>query len=251
VYTWGNNESGQLGLKNISYSTKFKKVENLIEITDVKAGIHSAAIDNSGRCYVWGEWFAKRYLYPTKVHKIFDSFRKELAPIKSIGIGHDFTVMINHKGKVYSWNQDQDLDIQPPQIQKLNTSERNVKATELAWGSDFVVALGHTHSKNIHKESDKENQFNMNAIANSRSKSKSYERKKNITVNDTGIGLVSKSYASFVNQPIVYENNIDDSYGYKQRSVTPSIEDMKYIHSRKSSKLKFTNKILVNEGSSI
>jgi len=113
------------------------------------------AIDTNGRWYVWGAVFSGKVLAPTKLHKIFYKNRRELAPIASMDVSTEFTLVINQSGDVYSWNHGQDIGHEEVQLSKIDPPNSDTKIWKAAWGHNFVVALGRTLIKQNHQEEDR------------------------------------------------------------------------------------------------
>lgn len=110
VWSWGQNDKGQIGNGTFGTVTSKKAVinpqtgEQLTNIKQVSVGsYHVAALTKTGEVYVWGYNYNKQniddkqitYIEPHKVD-IPDSAR-----IKQISCGKDFTIMLDENGNVF------------------------------------------------------------------------------------------------------------------------------------------------------
>jgi len=109
LYTWGSNESGQLGYGEIgSYSKIPTRVPGIADVVSVSLGdVHSAAITVNGDLYTWGSnWHGqlghgsnKRYtqyvITPTKVMSL-----PKVVAVSSAGTS---TAVLTDAGELYTW----------------------------------------------------------------------------------------------------------------------------------------------------
>lgn len=106
VYTFGVNESGQLGI-GISIDnfgpvpTLVKKLSD-VKITQIACGVHHmAAIDNKGNVYLWGSSSFGQLgsdTFSTQHEPMLNGY---LNGIKEVSCGDTFTLFLTKEGKVY------------------------------------------------------------------------------------------------------------------------------------------------------
>ena len=116
VYTWGNNEVGQLGdgtttnsVLPICISDKENELKGK-RIVDILAGYgHTVAIDEEGKVYTWGYNYYGQLGDGTTTNSVLpiclSNKENELKGKKiiSISAGENHTVALDEEGKVYTW----------------------------------------------------------------------------------------------------------------------------------------------------
>ena len=116
LYTWGNNNSGQLGdgtETNRKVPVKINgkgDIPKNAKITSVGAGeFHSAAIDSEGNLYTWGRNDSGQLGDGTNVKKATPvkingkGSISENTKIMSVSAGNYHTAVIDSEGNLYSW----------------------------------------------------------------------------------------------------------------------------------------------------
>ncbi len=106
VFSWGNNENGQLGLGDSApkFVRKPVLIQNLMNIAKISAGHeHSLAVSKSSELFLWGcggltgHGHLNQVNIPTKL----DFFAK--TKISSAVCGGLHTIVITKDGETYSW----------------------------------------------------------------------------------------------------------------------------------------------------
>ena len=116
VYTWGNNEVGQLGdgtttnsVLPICISDKENELKGKKIISISAGGGHTVAIDEEGKVYTWGFNYYGQLGDGTTTNSVLpiciSNKENELKGKKiiSISAGGGHTVAIDEEGKVYTW----------------------------------------------------------------------------------------------------------------------------------------------------
>ncbi len=106
VWTWGNNDLGQLGNgSTISIATP-KMVKNLQNIVQVAAGHgHSLALDHEGSVWSWG-WNKNGQLGLGNTNDKLEVKKiPNLTEIVDIKAGYHHSIALTSKGEVYAWGK--------------------------------------------------------------------------------------------------------------------------------------------------
>ena len=106
VYSWGQNNYGQLGNGCYQHSLIPTIVTNPVcneNITDIACGsYHSLALTNEGKVYSWGG-SGNRISVPIKVETgLIDEY------IVSVTCGMEFNMIVTDMGKIYGWGENND-----------------------------------------------------------------------------------------------------------------------------------------------
>ncbi len=105
VWSWGQNEYGQLGLGNNSEQLTPVKISSLSGIVAVAVGDnHSLALDNSGNVWVWG----KNNLYQLGNDSTTDSnvpIKIISGGVKAISAAADHSFALKNDGTVVGWGE--------------------------------------------------------------------------------------------------------------------------------------------------
>lgn len=156
VYSWGNNEHGQLGLGPDVPEMVKRPILNpyLSNITKLSAGNeHSVALTKNLDVYIWGSSsqtglhdITTRHT-PSKMEFFIDK------KVKDIFCGGLHTIALTQKGKVYVWGSTEgsQLGLPQDQVQRLSKNEEQaVKSPQLLRSLEQVsivqVACGETHT---------------------------------------------------------------------------------------------------------
>lgn len=111
VYSWGQNDSGQLGhtQENLITPTQIKGILAEKNIVSIDSGYsHTIALDSEGKVYSWGDngWgqlgngsFLNED-FPIQVEGVLTEEN-----IVSISAGHNYSFAINSEGEVYTWGK--------------------------------------------------------------------------------------------------------------------------------------------------
>ena len=148
VYACGLNKNGQLGTgnrKSYLYPQKIIALETL-RITRICANYHSAALTFKGSLYIWGSTPLGEHLTPVQAGKNLETV------FTDIGMGENFTSLLDLRGHVYTFGQNENGELGQGDTQKRGqptrvTQLKNKKAIAVACGKNFVIALGRTVRK--------------------------------------------------------------------------------------------------------
>ena len=120
IFTWGNNDSGQLGdgtttdiliPNNITENFNLNIDEKIIQVS--LGGYHSSAITSEGRIFTWGSNFGGKLgdgttedrTNPTDITTQFNLDTDEKIIQVALGLFH--TSAITSKGRVFTWGQNE------------------------------------------------------------------------------------------------------------------------------------------------
>jgi len=156
VFTWGNNSSGQLGIKTIYKTSAYKEIKIGFdlslndEIVSLSLGsYHSSAISSTGRVFTWGandegqlgDNSTTNKSIPTEITSKFNLSSNDKILTLSLGSYHSSAV--SSTGRVFTWGNN---DCSQLGIEKY-TSETYDNINELSYF--FVNNYNSIHSKLI------------------------------------------------------------------------------------------------------
>lgn len=131
VWTWGQNEAGQLGLgESVDAKDKPASVTALKSVVEVAAGYEfSAALSSDGSVYIWGQFGDAATLWePVRA--------RELSDIISIAAGQNRLLALDKQGRVYEYTYGEaSVQIQIPST-----------VVQISAGGDFYLALDNVGS---------------------------------------------------------------------------------------------------------
>ena len=152
VYAMGGNYYGQLGIGNKKSSMNPVKINDLdkFNIVRIAAGNHSGALTDGGDLYVWGTGTFGEYLSPT----LFGQFP---APLSNISIGGLFGVVLDIKGKLYSWGSNTNGELGTGDFESRTTPYlikglENKVVAKVSCGGAYTIALGKNSNEGIAKQ---------------------------------------------------------------------------------------------------
>lgn len=114
VFTWGSNTYGQLGIGSSGYSDNKLIPTQVVGLTNIKAVAagywHTAAVDNDGRVYTWGNniygqignGYSSNDIYVRTPYKVTN-----ISNIKAIEAGDYNTVALDNNGYMYAWGNNE------------------------------------------------------------------------------------------------------------------------------------------------
>ena len=117
LYAWGKNTDGQLGdgtnnQRNDQILINTGGILNKVIVSIVCGGIHSTALDNTGKVYAWGANGDGQLGDGTNVYKNTSTLINTGAiankVIVSIACGYSHTIALDNTGKVYAWGANGD-----------------------------------------------------------------------------------------------------------------------------------------------
>jgi len=138
LYTWGNNEFGQLGVGDFNNRATPTKVPGLKNVVAVSlGGYSSAAITENGDLFLWGVIInSTRTHTPEKV--------QDLANVVGVSLGGNHYAAITTSGDLYVWGSNSEGEL------GLGDAESRDTPTKVPGLANVVaVSLGTTHSMAI------------------------------------------------------------------------------------------------------
>ncbi len=103
LYTWGNNDGGQLGNgTNDNCNTPTKIMDNVASVSLGER--HGAAITKDGSLYTWGDNYCGQL-----GNGLYGPYERSLVPIKimddmaAVSLGYDNSAAIDKNGNLYTW----------------------------------------------------------------------------------------------------------------------------------------------------
>ncbi len=107
VWTWGNNQYGQLGIGNTTNATTPVQVPGLSGMTAVAAGYgHTLALRNDGTVWAWGYDNDKQLGNPLTPGAIWSTTPVQvtgLTGVVAIGAGYYHSIALKSDGTVWAW----------------------------------------------------------------------------------------------------------------------------------------------------
>ncbi len=154
VWTWGNNNHGQLGDGTIITRSTPVKVKNLSDVIDVSAGeSFSVALKNDGSVWAWG-WNSfgmigndttDDTLLPAQV--LGESGVGYLTNVVSIACGNHFVLAVKDDGSTWSWGCNGSGKLGDNSFTNRYTPVRVVGSGGVGYLSNIIdVAAGDSHS---------------------------------------------------------------------------------------------------------
>lgn len=150
LYTWGRNDSGQLGHGNFDKYKLPTKVVSISNVIDVAAGYcHTACVDQKGDVYTWGyndqgqlgHGNTDTFNLPTRV--------SPLKNIRKIEAGTYHTVCLDAFGRVFTWGLNTEGQLGHGDYDNYNQPQE-VSNSNL---TDVVdIAVGHYHTFCIRRD---------------------------------------------------------------------------------------------------
>jgi len=126
VYSWGNNEYGQLGL-GIGVDKMVirpRRIKGLTAVMDIKSGIeHTLALNNKGEVFSWGnggllgQGNAEAYYEPKRIEQLKD--------VVKITCGGLHSIVLTRQGDVFGWGRAEGGQLGLPEKMLLEIIERN------------------------------------------------------------------------------------------------------------------------------
>ncbi|MFP4177783.1 MAG: InlB B-repeat-containing protein [Acholeplasmataceae bacterium] len=116
LFTWGNNDSGQLGDGSndhravpVDITERFNLNGGEAIVSVELGGLHSAALTSEGRLFTWGDNFVGKLgdgttenrSTPVDITDLFDLDREETIERASLGSGH--SAALTSEGRLFTW----------------------------------------------------------------------------------------------------------------------------------------------------
>jgi alpha-tubulin suppressor-like RCC1 family protein len=155
LYSWGNNNRGQLGLGHCQVMDYPQKID-LPPIVKISAGSeHSVALSITNQLYVWGNstngsWPAiKSTVFKSNPVVIPSTFFGE-ETIKKIKCGNLHSMALTISGKLYGWGHNEYGQIGvnlltntnvPQRVSIKNLTEEDLRITKVACGDNFSIII--------------------------------------------------------------------------------------------------------------
>ena len=146
IYSFGNNNFGQLGIgnKKTAFYPTVVKIESKSAVTKISCGHYSAAINKDQQVYVWGTGSFGEFVAP----KLLDLKYK----VVDVCVGGCFSTLIDSNGNVYSWGSNScgELglgDYRPRSNPTLVKKIENRRVHMISCGSDYTMAIGPVKSR--------------------------------------------------------------------------------------------------------
>ena len=104
VWSWGSNESRQLGLLDTATRSQPVQIPGLTNIVSVGAGTNNGfATDRTGQLWAWGDNSGYQLGQGDRQPYIGAQLVKEVPAVAKVAAGGGFVLAITHSGKVYGW----------------------------------------------------------------------------------------------------------------------------------------------------
>ena len=114
VWTWGNNEDGQLGIGGTTSSSSPTQLSELVDIAEVSAGgdtflsvYHSAALKLDGTVWTWGDNSYGQLGNGTQTASSVPVKLTSLTSVTSVSCGGTHMVALKSDGTVWTWGRNQ------------------------------------------------------------------------------------------------------------------------------------------------
>lgn len=144
VWTWGNNEHGQLGIGTKESSNIPTKVKDLTNIIAIAAGSnHTLALEKDGTVWSWGAKESSSFDYDSKKDRIIPVKEMELKDIVAIDANAFNSLALRKDGTVWAWGDNiykqlgsnRDNSEIPEQVPELNN------AIKVASGGSYNITI--------------------------------------------------------------------------------------------------------------
>ena len=104
VWTWGANDSGQLGRGDFAAHTAPQQVPGISKVVDVGAGAeHSMAVTEAGQVFVWGVGSRGELGLGTQNNRPSPNLVSTLSGIVEVNAGRSHSFAIGGDGRLWSW----------------------------------------------------------------------------------------------------------------------------------------------------
>eukprot|EP00347_Sterkiella_histriomuscorum_P019039 403343200 len=136
VYATGNNSSSQCGLRGVSQIKQFTKIQTLQNIKSIETGIFSAAINQKGQLFIWGQTVLGQFQSPldftetNNIHQI-----RKVSIGMNIGIATDGDLILHQISEAQQDSQISRL------IDYVNKNQKRYKPQNIFCGNDLIIGI--------------------------------------------------------------------------------------------------------------
>ena len=109
VWSWGNNEYGQIGIGSTTNTSTPTKIPTLFNIQSVACGYnHTLALNNNGEVLTWGNNINGQLGDGSNFNRSTPVLVKNLKNIVFIDGGEEHTIALTSNGDVWAWGKNED-----------------------------------------------------------------------------------------------------------------------------------------------
>jgi alpha-tubulin suppressor-like RCC1 family protein len=148
VYTWGRNNTGQLGDNTVTQRNIPTEITSRITgtVTQIAAdSLHSIALTSTGRVYTWGNNSNGQLGDDTTIQKRIPTeiTSRITGTVTQIAAGNSYSMALTDTGRVYTWG-----DNEYGQLGDNTTTQRNVptEITSRITGTTTLIVTKYWHS---------------------------------------------------------------------------------------------------------
>ncbi len=108
VWTWGNNEYGQLG-NGTDTSRSLPVKVNISGVKQISAGgRHTVALKENGEVWTWGQKWKRNENGHATTEACLTPVKVGITDVKQVSAGLNFTVLLKENGEVWAWGANGD-----------------------------------------------------------------------------------------------------------------------------------------------